>query len=374
MKLKNLFLMLFAVSIATAQLFILSCSGLIYRVDPGRIEKYENKILQIFHRNLSNGLPSRPDGFRYAIDLAEIMQSAVEIGDSILFSKAYEAIKKHYIIRDTWIDSAIAWRYKNDSEIDTSGTAETIHCAFAIYLAYKKWGVEEYKKLSYSLAKAYIKHGYAPEPGKFLVKNYFNYGTRTLSENTYLINQRPDFLYLIGKENNDNDMIEKSKMMYNAIISGYVKNGFFHSLYDIGVKTIIPGSDGYYSPNGVFPLISSIDISLSIIEFNPKPAREILDFFHENFGRWSDFYTLNNDKFRAQTNYASAAVYSKIIEVYLKLGKSAKYKDMIKYIVGDLLPEKIDGIINLTERNLDSFYFELAITLRTLHKVRAYGV
>jgi hypothetical protein len=201
MKLKNLFLMLFAVSIATAQLFILSCSGLIYRVDPGRIEKYENKILQIFHRNLSNGLPSRPDGFCYAIDLAEIMQSAVEIGDSILFSKAYEAIKKHYIIRDTWIDSAIVWRYKNDSEIDASGTAETIHCAFAIYLAYKKWGVEEYKKLSYSLAKAYIKHGYAPEPGKFLVKNYFNYGTRTLSENTYLINQRPDFLYLIGKEN-----------------------------------------------------------------------------------------------------------------------------------------------------------------------------
>jgi hypothetical protein len=179
---------------------------------------------------------------------------------------------------------------------------------------------------------------------------------------------------LIGKENNDNDMIEKSKMMYNAIITGYVKNGFFHSLYDIGVKTIIPGSDGYYSPNGVFPLISSIDISLSIIEFNPKPAREILDFFHENFGRWSDFYTLNNDKFRAQTNYASAAVYSKIIEVYLKLGKSAKYKDMIKYIVGDLLPEKIDGIINLTERNLDSFYFELAITLRTLHKVRVYGL
>lgn len=354
--------------------FILSCSGLIYRVDPEKIGKYENKIQGTFHEKLLNGLPSRTDGFCYAIDLAEIMQSAVEIGDSILFSKAYEAIKKHYIIRDTWIDSAIVWRYKKDSEIDASGTAETIHCAFAIYLAYKKWGVEEYKKVSYSLAKAYIKHGYMPEPDKFLVKNYFNYGTRTLSENTYLINQRPDFLYLIGKENKDDDMIEKSRMMYNAIIGGYVKNGFFNSLYDIGVKTIIPSSNGYYSPNGIFPLISSIDISLSIIEFNPKPAREILDFFYENFGRWSDFYILMDGKFKSQTksNFVSVAVYSKIIELFLKLGKPKKYNDMIKYILNDLLPEKIDNIINLTEKNSDSFYFDLAIALRTLHKACKY--
>ncbi len=354
---------------------LLGC-GVVYRVDSKKLKSLQSRILTKFHEDLNNGLPVRLDGFCYAIDLAEIMRSSVEVGDSALFSKAYNILKKYYIVHDSWIDSAVVWRYKPGFDIDASGTAETIYCAYAIFLAYKKWKVDEYKKVSYSLARAYLKHGFMVDGERFLVKNYFNYKTRTLSENTYLINQRPDFLFLIGRENGDSDMVAKVKLMYNGIIAGYVKNGFFYPLYDVGVKTIIPGSSGYHSPDAVFPLLSSIDIALSIFEFNQRPANEILKFFEQNFGKWEDHYVLNDGKFKpiSNRNSTSLAIYSQIIEIFMLLGKPKKYKDLVRYIVGDLFDEKINEFFKLTPKSLDSFYFELAIALRTLHKVIEYGI
>ncbi|MEN3039621.1 MAG: hypothetical protein ABDI07_10830 [Candidatus Kryptonium sp.] len=350
-------------------LILQSCSA-IYRVDIDKLRELKVKLNSELKKQIDLGLPFRPDGFCYAIDLAEIMHTSVEINDSIIFGRVYEILKRNYIIRDSWIDSSILWRYKPGSDIDASGTAETIHCAYAIFLAYKKWKVEEYRRVSYSLAKAYLKHGYMIDSNKFLVKNYFNYQTRTLSENTWIINQRPDFLMAIGIENNDAEMIEKARSMYNAVIQSYVKNGFFHSIYDIGVKTVIPSSNGYYSPNGVFPIISSIDIGISIFQFNIKPSQQILKFIYDNFGKWSDYYVLINEDFKSLgTGDFALVVYSKLIELYFLLEKPSRYQMLIRYIVGDVFPEKIESMLKLGPQKISSFYFELAIALRTLQKL-----
>ncbi|MCS7229325.1 MAG: hypothetical protein RMJ81_08750 [Candidatus Kryptonium sp.] len=346
-----------------------SCST-IYRVDIDKIRELKVRATGELKKLIEQGLPFRPDGFCYSIDLAEIMHMAVEIDDSIIFRRAYEIIKRNYIIRDSWIDSSILWRYKPGSEIEASGTAETIHCAYAIFLAYKKWKVKEYKQVSYSLAKAYFKHGYMIDSNKFLVKNYFNYQTRALSENTWIINQRPDFLMAIGIENNDAQMIEKAHFMYNAVMQSYVKNGFFHSIYDIGIRTVIPSSNGYYSPNGIFPLISSIDIGISIFQFNSKPSQQIFKFIHDNFGEWSDYYVLVNGDFKGLGSGDFAlSIHSKLIDLYFLLGKPSRYKMLIQYIVGDVLPEKIETILKLGPQKVSSFYFELAVALRTLQKL-----
>jgi hypothetical protein len=357
--------------IALIFLLLFQSCTVIYRVDYDEIKALELKIKDELRKRIEVGFPTRPDGFCYAIDLAEIMSAAVETEDSLLFARAYEILKKHYIIRDSWIDSTILWRYNPGGTIDASGTAETIHCAYSIFLAYKKWKNEEYKRVSYSLAKAYIKHGFMLDSNRFLVKNYFNYQTRTLSENTWMINQRPDVLKMIGEENGDLDMINKANMMYNAIIRAYVKDGFFHSLYDIGVRTVIPTSLGYYSPDGIFPLISSIDIGISIFQFNEKPSKQILEFIYSNFGKWSDYYTLSNGEFIASNHFSGFALvtFSKIVDIYFLLKKPPRYRTLVQYIVGDILPEKINSMLNSGPEKIDSFYFELAITLRTLNRL-----
>jgi len=357
-------------------LLFYSCSPVIYRVNHSRLRELETKAIDEIKRRLSLGLPSRPNGFCYAIDLAEIMQTGAEIGDSSMFRSAYEILKKHYIIRDSWIDSSILWRYKPEVEPDASGTAETIHCAHAIFLAYKKWKKEEYKRVSYSLAKAYLKHGYMIDSNRFIVKNYFNYQTRTLSENTYLINQRPDYLYEIGLENNDSEMLNKAKLMYNAIIGGYVGNGFFYSIYDVGVLTVDPASSGYFSPNSVFPLISSVDIATSIKGFNDKPAWEILKFFENNFGRWSDFYVYNKGSFSEQgkDNSVSLVVSSAMIDLYFALGKPKAYRNLIVYL-SQILADKVNVFLtSLSPENLDSYYFELARAIRTMRRINENGI
>jgi len=351
-------------------LLLQSCS-VIYKVDQDKIQKFRFQVASELRKRLSLGLPLRPDGYCYAIDLAEIMQAGVESDDSLLFIRAYEILKRNYIVRDSWIDSAVLWRYKPGAGIDASGTAETIHCAYAIFLAYKKWGIEEYKRVSYSLAKAYLKHGFMIDSDRFLVKNYFNYQTRTLSENTWMINQRPDFLMLIGMENNDKDMLEKSRLMYNAVIKAYVKNGFFYSLYDIGIKTVVPTSSGYYSPDGFSPLISSIDIGISIFQFNKEPSKQILEFIYNNFGKWSEYYVLSNGKFTPSnfSNSFSLVVSSKIVDIYFLLKKPIKYRTLVLYIAGDILPDKVEAMLKAGPEKIDSFYFELAITLRTLNRL-----
>ncbi len=356
-------------------LFLYSCSSVIYRPNYSRLRQLEIKAVDEIKQRLNSGLPFRKDGFCYAIDLAEIMQTGVEIGDSIMFNRAYEILKKYYIIRDSWIDSSILWRYKPGVEPDASGTAETIHCAHSIYLAYKKWKKEEYKRVSYSLARAYLKHGYMINSDGFIVKNYFNYQTRTLSENTYLINQRPDFLYEIALENNDSEMLNKAKLMYNAIIGGYVGKGFFHSIYDVGILTINPVSNGYFSPNSVFPLISSVDIATSILNFNQKPAREILKFFENNFGRWSDFYVYRDGDFIEQSkgNSTSLVVVSAIIDIYFALSKPKEYRNLVIYL-SQILADKVNMFLNLSAENLDSFYFELARAIRTMHRINERGI
>ena len=278
-------------------------------------------------------------------------------------------LKKHYIVRDSWIDSAVLWRYKPGSEIDASGTAETIHCAYAIFMAYKRWKNEEYKQVSYSLAKAYVKHGFMLDSNRFLVKNYFNYQTRTLSENTWMINQRPDVLKMIGEENNDLDMVNKANMMYNAIVRAYVKNGFFREMYDPGIVTMFGFSDNYFSPNGMYKVLSGLDIGKSIYVFNRKPLNEMIKWLQSERNDWSTVYRLEpGGKFvshshNGQIFYLSLVEVSTILEAVNELGIKVD-RGFYVFLINEWFVPKCRAMIYQ-----NSPYFSLSRAVRAIKEI-----
>jgi len=233
------------------------------------------------HSEYKAGLPFRNDGFAYAIDVANTMQAAAVRDDRPLFNRANRLMRSHFLRTksdDARAQHTVLWRYHPDRSPDASGSKETGRLAEALWTAYQQWGTPTHRDRALAVLDAYLRHGVETDDGRFHVKNYYNYRTQRFAENTWLLNQMPHLVRRIGCATEDAHLLQRADEMARFVQEAYLSDGFFHEMYDPGVTTVIDDATGYFSPNGVLKLQSSLTVAHALLPFDATPAQDFLRF------------------------------------------------------------------------------------------------
>jgi len=253
----------------------------------GLIERTEQRLLD----KIQTTRPARADGYVYAIDLAYIMRVGALLDNQRLFERAYTLVQDHLLqinVNDPRARYTVRWRYHPERPRDASGAKETGMVADALWTAFEQWGHPHHRSIAIKVLNAYLDHGYWETDRRFLVKNYYNYGTKTLSENTWLINQLPHTVRKIGCATRDSALLRTARGMSRFVRAGALQEGFSYEMYDPGIGTVIENASGYYSPNGILKLQSSLQIARTRLPFTTRPAQALLRFQNE---KDHDLYT-----------------------------------------------------------------------------------
>lgn len=333
------------------------------------ISSYESRLVN----DLREGLPFRDDGFAYAVDLGNTMTTAVALDNRELFDRAYGLIREHFLRTDAEDPRArytILWRYKPNTVPDASGSKETGVLADALWEAYERWGDREHREVATKVLDAYLEHGYWETERRFVVKNYYNYGTRTLSENTWVLNQMPHTIRKIACGTRDTSLFRHARGMARFAEAAYLKKGFSREMYDVGIETVFGGSDGYYSPNGLIKLQSSLEIARALLPFNATPAREMVEFLGEKYPDvYSSYYYNPRSEAIAPLAETSGQTYA-LSERALMLLLATRFRDSLKeeFLHDFVSLEVVPELKKRKGKTFGTFYFEIPLVLEAAQR------
>lgn len=323
---------------------------------------------------LKEGLPYRLDGYSYAVDLGNILRAAAVARDEILFEIAFERFRQFFLVNpsDGWEKGqTVVWRTIDGTNRDATGSAETINAADAFWIAFERWGKEEYKILAHDLAQSYLHHGSWIEGNRFFVKNYYNYVTKTLSENTWLLNQRPDVLLRIGEGMNDTSMVRYAHGMARFCRAALFSNGFSREIFDPGIGTVISGATGYYSPDGYYATLTTLDVNYALIPFDREPARVLLNWLSARLPNLRKFYFYNiNTKEFEETEYEIIGLVSRsrILQIILELQRYQYSRPgLLDYFIGWHFTHHVRDY--LTRPRFSTYFFEVPLAIEAIQEL-----
>lgn len=228
------------------------------------------------------GLPLRPDGWAYAVDVGNLMLYAAERGEIELFRQLSDVVRRDYLITRSNDRNAlytVAWRFRRDRPVEASGTTETLRMVEAYWIAGERWNNEYYHQLAWAMAKAYVRHEWSDEYGEgWYIRNYYNYETKAYATNTFLVDYAPDVLRRVADGMRDTDLRKTADKAADFVVRAQVPFGYFHEMYQPEIATLYDNIT-YFSPNGVLQIIDSHEAALGISElYAPGEARRTYEF------------------------------------------------------------------------------------------------
>lgn len=339
--------------------------------DVRKLQEVIVSFKKMLEKAVFNGVPARKDGHAYAIDLGNTMRAAVILNNRKLFDQLYKYLTEYFLVTgsgDLQAEYTLVWRWDLTSPKEASGSAETGNAADALWAAYERWGVPEHRELAVKIAYAYIRHGSWLNESAFYVKNYYNYVTKSYSENTWLLNQMPHTLLRIGQAISDTILVRHAIGMANFLRGGYIQQGFFFEMFDPGISTVFKGSTGYFAPNGMLSLGSSLLIARTLLPFTKAPARRFAYFFQDQYPNLYSYYYYNTVERRVYHDRgAQYSIFERglALDILLSVNRTGyENSDFVRYLIGwDMLPfsERLVG------NYFDTFYYEIPLFIEAVY-------
>jgi hypothetical protein len=229
----------------------------------------------------------RPDGFIYAVDVAQLMACFADGADRA----GYEQLRGHAVDRllvdnpsDPFTRGFVAWRRKpgkNDkAPADASGTTEALRLARALWRGAAAFGAPADRELALTLLRGYARHA-AVDHGVWMVRNYFGFGTRGFASNSFLVDYDPDFVQLAATESGDTELGDVARRSYALVRGAVTPAGLLYDLVQPELKTMYPllaDAVVTFSPNDVVQLSNAATVALTVTAGAPDVARRVLDF------------------------------------------------------------------------------------------------
>ncbi len=223
---------------------------------------------------------ARPDGYIYAIDVAQLLIYAARRQDSNLYLRLFQFAKEHLILNspdDPFTQGFVLWRYREGSLPDASGTTEALRLAQGLWMGGKAFSHPDDLALAKLVLKGYSQHG--RYDGKFwMIHNYFNLQTRAFATNSFLVDYDPDLVSEIAKETNDIALKDIAQKSYQIIHQALAPSGLIYDLIQPEIVTLFPEALVIFSPNDVIQLDNSLLVAERCVKAKPEIARRILNF------------------------------------------------------------------------------------------------
>ena len=302
------------------------------------VTEQENTILSAVFNEMEKrgGLPTRPDGWAYAIDLGNLMVYAAQRGSIDLFRQLSGIVERDYLVTKSNDPNAlytVAWRHRPDRPNEASGTTETLRMVEAYWAAGERWNNDYYRRLAYLMAKAYARHQWSDEYGEgWFIRNYYNYETKEYATNTFLVDYAPDVLRRVAEYMHDQDLLAPAKASAEFVAAAQLESGLFHAMYQPEIRTLYANMS-YFSPNGIVQVIDSIEAALGVSElYSPERARITYEFARQQYlssptRAISNQFHMDGSLTGEPEN--APAVYAYIVRLGVRLGDSEWPRELI---------------------------------------------
>jgi hypothetical protein len=228
------------------------------------------KVRSAVHRMagswVDEGRLARADGFIYAVDVGQLMSYFALAGDYGHYVKLRDLAVGGFIINnpsDPYTGGFVAWRHRPGEAADASGTTEALRIARALWLGAEAFGFPGDRARALEVLKGYERHGYVDQ-GRWFIRNYFNFGTRSFATNTFSVNFDPAFIELVSRSHPE--FAGLAQQSFDLLKDAATPLGLIHLIFQPELKTIYPERRDvdFFSPNDLIQLSNSCTVATTL--------------------------------------------------------------------------------------------------------------
>ncbi len=229
---------------------------------------------------IKNGM-KRSDGYIYAVDVGHLLIHAVRVGDKALYETVKAGTLDSLVIDrkdDPYTQGFVGWRVRPGRPLDASGTTEALRIARGLWGGARRFKLPADRAMALKIIHGYARHAYIDQ-GVWLVRNYFNFQTRSFANDSFLVDYDPDLIADIARETGDDDLEELARRSYGAVQSASSPVGLFHTLIQPDLRTIMPDAPvTVFSPNDVIQVNNACTVAETIAHGDFDTAMRLLEF------------------------------------------------------------------------------------------------
>lgn len=263
----------------------------------------ERKLWEHASRWIQRGELARENGFIYTVDLAQLMHAAAQRGRRDDYLQIRELTVTHVVLDkkdDPFTRGFVAWRHKPvtpstaiapaHEPLDATGTTEALRLAEALWhggAAFERPGDRE---LALLILRGYARHA-ATDDDIWLIRNYFNLGTRSYATNTFLVDYDPDFVRLVADATSDRELRNIADRSLSLVKQSIAPCGLIYDLVQPEVKTLTPNLPGLaFSPNDIIQLSNSVAVAERCVKGDPEIGKRVLALAWKNRSKPRNYF------------------------------------------------------------------------------------
>jgi hypothetical protein len=249
--------------------------------EPEDAREIQGSLHEQVRERVLQGRLARGDGFLYAIDVALLMIFAALEDDLDLYRNLERVATSRFVLdseSDPYTRGFVVWRVAEGAPPDASGTTEALRLAEAYWRGSLAFHRPEDRERAVRILEGYARHQ-AQDQGIWLVRNYFNLGTRSFATNSFLVDYAPDFVAEVGEATGNRTLLDVAEKSYDLIERSRSPSGLLYDVVQPEVKTLLDDERmAIFSPNDAIQVSNSAAIAAGSVKGRPQIARGILEF------------------------------------------------------------------------------------------------
>lgn len=246
---------------------------------PSEAPALEARLAERVRAWVAAGELARPDGYVYTVEVGELLTWAALAGDRPLYDRLRAEVLP--LVRDDPSDpytrGFVAWRQKHGEPHDASGTTEALRVAEGLWRGAAAFDLPEDRALALLVLHGYAAHA-AELNGVWLVRNYFNFGTRAFATNSFLIDYAPDFLSEVAEAEGDPALADIARRSGELLADARAPSGLVRDVVQPELATLTDQDVVIFSPNDAVQLSNAATAALMGAEREPAVAHGVLRF------------------------------------------------------------------------------------------------
>lgn len=265
----------------------------VLEVSQAELAALQTELEAYIEQLIKNDELVRSNGYIYAIDLAQLQIYFANQDKLASYSYFRNLALKNLLIddqSDPYTQGFIAWRYQDGQAPDASGTTEALWVAKGFWDGFEQFHDTADEEVALLMLDGYTKHAFVDQD-VWLIRNYFNFGTRAFASNSYLVDYYPDFVQQVATTTNNRDLEEVASQSLKLVREAQSPSGLLHSLILPEIKTLYPDLDTViFSPNDIVQLSNACFVAETVIQSDPDIGRNLLEFVEENLDDLKIYY------------------------------------------------------------------------------------
>lgn len=250
-------------------------------LDPVVIQEIRSELEAQVLAHLESRSLERDDGYAYAVDLGQLLIYAARSYRSDLFARLRGILVERFLVRDPEQDFSrgmVAWRRHPTEPPDASGTTEALRVAQGLWEGFHAFGDTADRELALEILDAYARHA-TVDADLWLVRNYYNLGTRSFAPNSFLVDYAPDFIAEVAEATDRDSLRDLARRSADLIDGASTPAGLLYDIVQPEVRTLMPASGSpIFSPNDIVQLSNAATVAEQCVDSNPGEARRVLAF------------------------------------------------------------------------------------------------